>query len=151
MDGLPLGDSRRYPKSPVVIAAVIVRKGDKILLAKRGGEPYKGLWAPPGGSVELGEAVFEAGRREVREETGVDTEINGIQEVEDFIRRDAEGMVQAHLIIIRLIGSYAGGTAKADSDADDVGWYSVDELDSLPLRPRVRELATGAMAWSQER
>jgi 8-oxo-dGTP diphosphatase len=150
MDGLPPGDPRRYPKSPVVIAAVIVRKGDKILLAKRGGEPYKGLWAPPGGSVELGETVFEAGKREVREETGVDTEIDGIQEAEDFIRRDAEGMVQAHLIIIRLLGSYAGGTAKADSDADDVGWYSTDELDGLPLRPRVRELAIQAMSWSKE-
>jgi ADP-ribose pyrophosphatase len=132
----------------VVIAAVIVRKGNKILLAKRAGEPYKGLWAPPGGSVELGETVFEAGKRELREETGIEAEIDGIQEVEDYIRRDAEEVVQAHLIIIRLLGSYAGGTAKADSDADDVGWYSIEELDSLPLRPRVRELAIQAMSGS---
>lgn len=151
MDGLPPGDSRRYPRSPVVIAAVIVRRGDRILLAKRGGEPYKGLWAPPGGGVELGETVFEAGKREVREETGIDIEIDGIQEVEDFIRRDADGLVQAHLVIIRLLGSYAGGTARADSDADDVGWFSLDELDNVPLRPRVRELATKAMAPSRER
>ncbi len=149
MDGLPPGDTRRYPKSPVLIAAVVVRKDGKILLAKRGGEPYKGLWAPPGGSVELGETVFDAGKREVREETGIDTEILGIQEVEDFVRRDADGKVQAHLVIIRLIGSYAGGTAKADSDADDVGWYSVADLDRLPLRPRVRELAMRALSWSK--
>jgi 8-oxo-dGTP diphosphatase len=150
MDGLPPGDSRRYPKSPVVIAAVLVRKDDRVLLAKRGGEPYKGLWAPPGGSVELGETVFEAGKREVREETAIDIEIEGIQEIDDFIRHDAEGMVQAHLVIIRLLGSYVGGTARADSDADDVGWYSIDELENLPLRPGVRELAMRAMSWPRD-
>jgi 8-oxo-dGTP diphosphatase len=150
MDGLPTGDPRRYPQSPVLIAAVLVRRDNKVLLIKRGGEPYKGLWAPPGGGVELGETVFQAGIREVREESGVDIDIEGIQEVEDFIRRDTEGRVQAHLAIVRLIGRYTGGTAKADSDADDVGWYSIDQLDSLPLRPRVLELATNALAWTKK-
>ena len=65
MDGIPPGDTRRYPKAPVPIAAVLVRRGNKVLLAKRGGEPFKGLWAPPGGSVELGETVYEAGRPEL--------------------------------------------------------------------------------------
>ena len=87
MDSPPPGDPRRYPVSRVVIAAVLVRKDNRVLLAKRSGEPFKGLWAPQGGGVELGETVFEAGRREVHEETAVDTEIEGIQEVEDFIRR----------------------------------------------------------------
>lgn len=146
MDGLPPGDARRYPGSPVVIAAVLVRKDDKVLLAKRGGEPFKGLWAPPGGGVELGETVYEAGKREIHEETGVDIEIQGIQEVEDFIRRDPAGKVEAHLIIIRLLGRYTGGTARADSDADDVGWYSIAELDTIPLRPRVRELVVQAIS-----
>ena len=150
MDGLPPGDSRRYPKSPLAIAAVVVRKGNKILLATRGGEPYKGLWAPPGGSVELGETVYEAGIREVREETGVDIEIDGIQKIEDFIRRDPEGRVQAHLMIVRLLGTYVGGTAQAASDADDVGWYSIDELDGIPLRPGVRELAIQAMSRARD-
>ncbi len=149
MDGLPPGDSRRYPKSPVAIAAVLVRRGDKVLLAKRGGEPFKGLWAPPGGSVELGETVFEAGRREVLEETGVDTQIDGIQTIEDFIRRDSEGKVQAHLMIVRLLGTYLAGTAKADSDADDVGWYSVQEMEGIPLRPGVRELAVQGLSRSR--
>lgn len=147
MDGLPPGDPRRYPTSPVVIAAVLVRKDDRVLLVKRGGEPFKGLWAPPGGGIELGETVFEAGKRELREETGVDAEIDAIQEIEDYIRRDAEGRVEAHLILIRLLGRYTGGTIKADSDADDVGWFSIDELEGLSLRPGVRELVIQAMSW----
>ena len=146
MSTLTPDDPRRYPNSPVVIAAVLVRREDKVLLVKRGGEPFKGLWAPPGGVIELGETVFEAGKRELLEETCVDAEIDGVQEVEDYIHHDAEGKVEAHLIIIRLLGSYAGGTAKADSDADDVGWYTINEMDSLPLRPGVRELSIQAMS-----
>ena len=146
MDGLPSGDPRKYPTSPVVVAAVLVRKDDKVLLAKRGWDPFKGLWAPPGGGIELGETVFQAGKRKLLEETGIDAEIIGIQTVEDLIHRDEEGTVETHIIIIRLLGRYSGGTAKADSDADDAGWFSIDELDGLPLRPGVRELVTEALS-----
>ena len=149
MDSLPSGDPRKYPTSPVVVAAVLVRRDDKVLLAKRGWEPYKGLWAPPGGSVELGETVYQAGKRELREETGIDAEIVGIQTVEDLIHRDEEGTVETHIIIIRLLGRYLRGTAKADSDADDAGWFSVDELEGLPLRPGVRELVTEALSLNK--
>jgi len=69
---LPPGDSRIYPKSPRVSAHTTVLKDDKVLLIKRGYQPYKDTWAPPGGGVELGETVFEAGKREVREESAVE-------------------------------------------------------------------------------
>ena len=150
MDGLPHGDPRRYPSSPVVVAAVLVRKNDKVLLVKRGWDPFKGFWAPPGGSVELGETVFQAGKRELREETGIDTEIVGIQTVEDLIHREEEGTVETHITIIRLLGRYLGGTAKADSDADDVGWFTIDELNGLPLRPGVLELVTEALSLPED-
>ena len=149
MDGLPYDDPRRYPTSPVLVAAVLVRKDDKVLLAKRGWDPFKGLWAPPGGSVELGETVFQAAKRELREETGIDAEVIGIQTVEDLINRDKEGKVETHITIIRLLGKYISGIAKAESDADDVGWFSIDELDGLPLRPGVRELVTEALSLPQ--
>ena len=75
------GDPRRYPKTPRVSAHTIVRKDDRILLIQRGGEPFKGTWAPPGGGVNLGETVYDAGKREVLEETGIECEIEGVQEL----------------------------------------------------------------------
>ena len=140
------GDPRRYPKTPLVSAHTIVRKDGRVLLIKRGGEPFKGIWAPPGGGIDLGETVYDAGKREVLEETGIECEIEGIQEIDDQIYLDSEGKVEVHTVIIRLLARYVGGEAKGSSDAADAGWFTVDELDELYMPDRLRELAAQALA-----
>jgi ADP-ribose pyrophosphatase YjhB (NUDIX family) len=44
---------------------------NRLLLLKRGIEPYRGSWAPPGGFVEQGESLENAAVREVEEEVGI--------------------------------------------------------------------------------
>jgi len=44
----------------------------KVLLIKRKYDPYKGLWAFPGGFIENGEEADQASKRELLEETGLD-------------------------------------------------------------------------------
>jgi 8-oxo-dGTP diphosphatase len=60
------------PKTPAltVDCAIFDREG-RVLLIRRGHEPYAGAYALPGGFVEIGETVEEACRREVAEETGI--------------------------------------------------------------------------------
>ncbi len=44
---------------------------------KRGKDPFRGCHALPGGFVEYGESAEDCVVREVKEETGLDTEVYG--------------------------------------------------------------------------
>ena len=60
------------PKTPALTTdCVIVESEGRVLLIRRGNEPFAGFYALPGGFVEIGETVESACRREVLEETGV--------------------------------------------------------------------------------
>lgn len=60
-----------YPHVASGAAAVIVKKG-KVLMVKRGQEPFKNTWSFPAGYTDFGEHPLEALSREVKEETGLD-------------------------------------------------------------------------------
>lgn len=49
----------------------IIKKDGKVLLVKRGHEPFKGYWCFPGGHIDFGETAEQAVIREVKEETGL--------------------------------------------------------------------------------
>ena len=63
----------------------------KILLIQRGLEPFKGQWALPGGFVDVGETVEEAAVREMREETGLDVQLERLVGVYSDPERDPRG------------------------------------------------------------
>lgn len=60
----------REGPSLLVIAGVFA--DEKLLLIRRGIEPYRGRWAPPGGYVEAGESAEAAAARELKEEAGIE-------------------------------------------------------------------------------
>ncbi len=116
----------------------LVFKEGRMLLIKRAKEPSKGQWSIPGGRIELGEAIYEAGRREVLEECSIEIEIERVLNVADSIIRDEEGRVQYHFAIIYLLARYKAGDVKAQSDAEDARWVTTDELAELDIHPLLR-------------
>lgn len=60
-----------YWNNPRVAASIIIVKGDKLLIAKRGAEPYKGKFDIPGGFLEYNENPETAAKREILEETSL--------------------------------------------------------------------------------
>lgn len=67
----------KYPHPAVTTDCVIfgydTKDGLSVLLIKRGIEPYKDHWAFPGGFIRMDEDAETGARRELREETGLDT------------------------------------------------------------------------------
>jgi ADP-ribose pyrophosphatase len=137
------------PTRPAVGVSVAVAWSGRVLAVLRGRTPARGLWAFPGGRVELGETTEAAGRREVLEETGLDVEIEGLLDVRDRIERDPEGRVTAHWVVVVLAGrpmSEDREVAPAD-DAVDAGWFTPGQLEGRPCvadLPALARLALGA-------
>lgn len=133
-------DRRKHPVPAV--AAVVVRDGE-ILLVRRGKEPSKGKWSVPGGSVEWGETLAQAVKREVREETGLETEVGDVAGVYDLMPTGADG-VQYHYVIIDFFAQPTGGTLTPGSDADDARWVPIKDLGQYELTEhladRLREM-----------
>jgi 8-oxo-dGTP diphosphatase len=73
---VPAGyDPRTFPAFAVTVDVVILTMSEgvlHVLLVRRGQEPFKGMWASPGGFKRPDETLDEAARRELAEETGVD-------------------------------------------------------------------------------
>ena len=151
-----------YPDAPRVgVGAVVVRDG-RVLLVKRGKPPNQGMWAIPGGRVELGETLQEAVERELREETGITVRAGSAVYTFDVIMRDDAGRVQYHYVIVDMLAEYIAGEPCAGDDAVDVGWKTARELDVLSVYPPTVELLkrcthlwdssiTGAMPDKDER
>jgi 8-oxo-dGTP diphosphatase len=119
---MTMSDVREYPDRPWVGVGIVVWRGDEILLVRRVRAPRKGEWSIPGGGQALGETVFEAAVREVREETGLTVRPTAIVTVVDSILRDAQGRSQFHYTLVEVSAEWVAGVAAAADDVDDVSW-----------------------------
>ncbi len=127
-----------YPEHPVVgVGAIIVQEG-KLLLEKRGHEPAKGKWSIPGGTVELGESLEAAVIRETKEETCLDVEEPRLVGVVDQMDLDEAGKVKYHFVIVDYIVKLKGGVLHADSDADELKWVPLEEVETYNLTASFR-------------
>lgn len=131
-------EDRLYPKHPIVGVGAIVLWDNKILLVKRGNEPYKGFWAVPGGVQEVGETLEEAVLRELREEAGISGIVEGILWIDEIIERDRFG-VKYHYIIIDVLVKPIGINVRPGSDVSDANWFTLDEALKLKTTDTMRK------------
>lgn len=129
--------SKEYPDAPRVAVGAVVLHQNKALLVLRGQAPAKGLWAIPGGSVELGETLQVAAEREVLEETGLRVKAGKVVYTFDGIQRDASGRVKYHYVIVDLLAEALNPAQplRPADDVNDAGWFTLSDIQdpNLPI------------------
>jgi len=131
-------------ENPVVGVAVIVldQKG-RILLGRRRGGTYPGLWCIPCGYLEYGEDVYAGARREFKEETNLDIDIIRVFTVQSNFHNPDK-----HSVGIWFLSQVTGGELQAGDDLDRAEFFSLDEIPSLafPTDRTVIGLLVGEVA-----
>ncbi len=113
-----------------IIIFSIIEKTLKILLIKRKNPPFQDKWAIPGGFADYEEEILTAAKRELEEETGLKN--IPLEQVHTFGTpgRDPRGRTVS-VVHFGLVDSSTGLQVKADSDAKDAQWLSVQELPEM--------------------
>ena len=136
---------QRY-KNPIPTVDTIIQKGSQILLVKRKKEPFKGLFALPGGFVNEGERVEDAAKREAKEETSLDIELVDILGVYSEPNRDPRG----HIMSTVFVGKVSPNNkveALARDDAADIEWMNLEEVDSTSFAFDHQKIISDYKKW----
>ena len=122
--------SYRYPHPAVATDCVIFGFDGvklKVLLVERGGEPYKGMWAFPGGFLRMDETAEQGALRELKEETDLSPYyIEQFHCFSDPHRDPRERVLSIAFLALVKIAEVKGG-----DDAAQAEWFSMDEIPQL--------------------
>jgi ADP-ribose pyrophosphatase YjhB (NUDIX family) len=115
-------------RNPVPGVVVLIDKEDHVLLGKRRGGFGEGKWGLPQGFIEFDEDFLTAGVREVREETGLDVEIQSVINVVSNLLSP-----ELHTLAIVLLAGVVSGELYAGDDLESLEW--------IPLSGPLPEMA----------
>lgn len=105
-------------------ASVLPVKAGKVLLGKRGRDPYKGAYDIIGGFMEADELPEMAALREAKEETGLDMKIVSLL----GIYSDRYGEGGDYTLNLHYIAEVVGGEMKAMDDITDLEWVDISNV-----------------------
>lgn len=110
--------------SPASAAAgVVLNRRGQILLVRRAIEPFCGFWALPAGYQEIDEDPEQTVVREVREEAGLEVEVQGLLDLL-FVCDDPRRPANVAVYLCRAVG----GTLRPGLEETEAGWFSLDGL-----------------------
>ncbi len=118
-----------FREHKVAAGLLVVDDSGRVLLVRRAWEPMRDYWSLPAGFVDFDETPAEAAVRECREETGLEMEVVALLDLISG-REHARG---ADLVIVYR-GRAIGGVLAANDDANEAGFFALDQLPPLAFR-----------------
>jgi len=122
----------KYPR-PAVTADIIILKlinnQQFVLLIERKNPPFEGMWALPGGFLNMDETLEETAQRELQEETG----ITGVK-LEQFHTFSKVNRDPRHRTITTVFIGFADAKTPVPEAGDDAAraeWFSLEKLPPL--------------------
>jgi 8-oxo-dGTP diphosphatase len=121
-----------YPHPAVTVDIVVVTIHDnalKVLLIRRAQEPYAGMWALPGGFVEIDESLRRAAWRELREETGVSASF--LEQLGAFGHPNRDPRERVITVVYYALVPHGRLQVQAGSDAAEARLFDFEALPEL--------------------
>ena len=146
MKGYDITKFERPSVTVDIVLFTIKNKDLKTLLIKRNVEPFKNMWAIPGGFIKMKENLEEAAKRELLEETNVKNVY--LEQLYTFgdIKRDPRTRVIT-VVYFALVNSEKF-RLKADTDVKDVKWFSLQNLPEVAFdHKKILEYALKRLRW----
>jgi ADP-ribose pyrophosphatase YjhB (NUDIX family) len=125
-------------------AVIFDDQREKVLLTRRADN---GLWCVPGGAMDAGESVEECCRREVLEETGLEVRTKrlvGVYSNRDQLVIYPDGN-QVQVIVLSFEAGIIGGKLGLSEETTDAGFFTIEEIDSMPMHGRHKERVEDAL------
>jgi 8-oxo-dGTP diphosphatase len=125
------------PAPTLAVSGIVFNNQKQVLIIKRNQPPAMGLWSIPGGKLEPGESLAEACQREIREETGLETDIKNIVAV---VERRIEGFHYIIIDFLSILMDETGIVPIAQSDVAEARWVSIERLADYNLVAGLTEI-----------
>lgn len=112
----------------VGVGAILLDEAGRVFLAQRGPEAKneRGTWEFPGGTVDYGETLAQALRREMREEFGVEVNVGRLVDVVDHLLPDEGQHWVSPTFECRLL--YGQPRIMEPGKCSAIGWFPLDGL-----------------------
>lgn len=123
----------------VIVGGVLERDG-KYLLVQEAKKMCYGKWNIPAGHLDVGETIFEAAKREIKEESGLDVELTGVCQIGNSKLED--GIFVSIIFSTKALGD---DIKFGSNEILDARWFSYEELLSMKAQLRSEDLILGAI------
>lgn len=137
--------------NPIPTVDTIVDNDSRVLFIKRMKEPFEGKMVFPGGFIKKGETAEDAAKREVKEETLLDVELDNILGVYSDPSRDPRGHIMSTVFIGKISPNSGNKEPIAGDGAAAIKWVNLDDIEQEDLGFDHKKILKHYKEWKQSK